>query len=174
MLQPGTTHGSNPRGATYQVRQRVMAIGDDFWVEDRSGARTFLVDGTAVPLSRRLSLRDPGGAELYRIQERQVRVRDTMEIESDAETVATVRKALVTPLRERFDVALASGASWTAEGRILDYEYRVDGLDGRIAEVSKKWFGVGETYGIEVVPGVDAALMVMVAIAIDQLARPAS
>ncbi|NTU81561.1 MAG: hypothetical protein HGA45_19625 [Chloroflexales bacterium] len=29
----------------YQMRQRMLAIGDDFWIEEEAGTRVFKVDG---------------------------------------------------------------------------------------------------------------------------------
>ena len=48
------------------------------------GRRAFKVNGKAVRLRRTLVLEDANGAELFKIQERPVRVRDVMEIEAPA------------------------------------------------------------------------------------------
>ena len=45
-------------------------------------------------------------------------------------------------------------------------------FDGRrIAEVSKKWFRVRDTYGVEIAPGEDDALVLAVTVAIDTMAH---
>jgi uncharacterized protein YxjI len=51
----------------------------------------------------------------------------------------------------------------------VDHEYEVRGPSGRIAEVSKKWFRVRDTYGVEIAPGQDDALVLAVAIVVDQM-----
>ena len=38
-----------------------------------------------------------------------------------------------------------------------------------MAEVSKRWFRVRDTYGIEVVPGQDDALIIALTVCIDQM-----
>jgi hypothetical protein len=44
--------------------------------------------------------------------------------------------------------------------------------DGRkVAEVSKRWFRVRDTYGMEVAPGVDDALIIAVTVCIDRMGR---
>jgi uncharacterized protein YxjI len=155
------------------MRQRMFSIGDDYWIETNSGQRAFKVDGKALRIRKTLILEGPGGQELYKIQEKMVTIRETMDIEGPSGTVATVKKAMVTPLRERFTVQLASGGEWNVQGNITDHEYEIEGPQGKIAEVGKKWFRVADTYGIEVSPGQDDPLVVAVTIVIDSMTHPA-
>ena len=46
-------------------------------------------------------LENPAGEELFTIQEKKLSIRDKMEVERDGKTVATIKKALVSPLRDR-------------------------------------------------------------------------
>jgi hypothetical protein len=94
------------RGGTgamhYRMRQKLVSIGDDYWVENDQGERVFKVDGKALRARQTLIFEDSHGRELLKIQERVARVRDTMQIEDPGgHTVATVKKALITPLRDR-------------------------------------------------------------------------
>jgi uncharacterized protein YxjI len=133
----------------------------------------FKVDGKALRVRKTLILEGAGGQELYKIQERLVTIRDTMEIEGPNGTVATVKKALITPLRERYTVSLASGGEWQVQGNIVDHEYEISGPSGKVGEVGKKWFRIADTYGIEVAPGQDDALVVAVTIVVDAMSHPA-
>ena len=56
-----------------------------------------------------------------------------------------------------------------AKGNIVDHEYEIERDDHKVAEVSKKWFRVRDTYGIEIEPGQDVALILAVTVCIDQL-----
>ncbi len=158
-------------GATrYQMREKLLSIGDDSWIEDESGRRAFKVNGKALRVRRTLVIEDLDGNELLRIQERPVRVRDTMEIEDGSgATVATVRKALVTPLRQRYTVDVARGAQMSVQGNIVDHEFEVEAGGSKIAEVSKRWFRVRDTYGVEVAPGQDDALILAVTVCLEQM-----
>ena len=151
------------------MREKMLSIGDDFWIEDDGGARTFKVDGKALRIRKTLAFEDTAGHELLRIQERKLRVRDTMALERDGDTVATVRKAMITPLRERFKIELAAGGDYEVKGNIVDHEYTFarDGHD--VAKVSKRWFRVRDTYGVEVEPGHDDILVLAATVAIDQM-----
>jgi len=129
----------------YQMREKLASIGDDFWIENAAGQRAFKVDGKAL------------------------RVRDTMDIARNGKTIATVKKALVTPLRGRFSVNVVGGADLDVQGNILAHDYKVEQGGREIAEVSQKWFRVRDSYGVDIQPGQDDALILAIAVVIDQM-----
>ncbi len=66
------------RGADhYRMRQRLVSIGDDYWIENDRGERVYKVDGKALRLRKTLIFEDARGSELVKIQERMLHVRDT-------------------------------------------------------------------------------------------------
>jgi uncharacterized protein YxjI len=162
------------RGArTFRMRQRLVSIGDDFWIEDDQGERAFKVDGKALRVRDTMIFEDAGGRELYKIQSKLLHVRDTMQIEDgDGHDVATVKKALITPLRDRFEIKVANGPDMEAKGNIVDHEYKIERDGDKVAEVSKKWFRIADTYGVEVEPGVEPSLILAVTAVIDSMADP--
>jgi uncharacterized protein YxjI len=113
------------------------------------------------------------GNKLCQIQERMVRVKDTMEIEGpDGKTLAKVKKALITPLRDRWTVKIKGGPDLDVQGNILDHEYRIGEGREKVGEVSKKWFRLRDTYGVEVAEGQDDVIILAVTVAIDIMAHP--
>jgi uncharacterized protein YxjI len=167
---PLRRHRGGSGGTQYQMREKMFAIGDDFWVES-NGERAFKVNGKALRIRDTLVLESPAGEELYTIQEKKLRVRDTMEVEQRGKTVATIKKALVSPLRDRYSIAVDGDQDLEAKGNIVDHEYSIERDGEKVAEVSKRWFRVRDTYGIEVAPGQNDALIVAVAVCIDQMGR---
>jgi uncharacterized protein YxjI len=166
----GFLHRHDDAGGTrYQMRQKVFAIGDDFWIETDDGQRAYKINGKALRIRETFILESPSGEELLKIQEKKLRIRDTMNIERDGETVATVKKALITPLRDRFAIELSDGGELTAKGNIVDHEYKIERDGKTVAEVSKRWFRVRETYGIEVAPGENDALLLAATVCIDEM-----
>ncbi|HSL64884.1 MAG TPA: LURP-one-related family protein [Gaiellaceae bacterium] len=158
-------------GSKYRMREKLFAIGDDFWIENEDGELQFKVNGKALRLRDTLVLEDSSGTELFSIQEKKLRVRDTMEIERGGHTVATVKKALISPFRERFSIEVEGGEDMEAKGNVVDHEYKVERAGEKVAEVSKRWFRVRDTYGIEIAPGADDALVLAVAVCLDQMAH---
>jgi uncharacterized protein YxjI len=94
-----------------------------------------------------------------------------MRLEHDGHTVATIKKAMITPLRDRYSIDLGDGGELKAKGNILDHEYEIERDGHKVAEISKRWFRIRDTYGIEVVAGEDDALILAAAICIDEMAR---
>src|SRR3954451_1965907 len=86
--------GRGVQAVHYRMRQKLVAIGDDYWIEDGDGRRAFKVDGKALRVRDTLVIKDPSGGELFTVQEKKLHVRDTMDIEHDGHAVARVRKAL--------------------------------------------------------------------------------
>jgi uncharacterized protein YxjI len=164
-------HEEAPAGTRYLLREKMLTFGDDFWIENDLGERIFLVDDKVLRVRDTVVIKDREGRELLRLQKRLLRARDTMAIERDGDKVATVKKALITPLRDRFTVELEDGGRLEVEGDILDHEYQVtrDGIP--VANISKRWFRVRDTYGVAIVPGQNDALVLAVTVCIDHLTQ---
>lgn len=161
-----------PQGTRYQMREKLFSIGDDYWIETEDGQRAFKVDGKALRVRETFILQGPSGEELYKIQERKLRIRDTMVLERGGDTVATIKKALITPLRDRFTIELEDGsADLQAKGNIVDHEFEIERDGDKVAQISKRWFRLRETYGIEIAPGEDDAFLLAATVCIDEMAR---
>ncbi|HSL45280.1 MAG TPA: LURP-one-related family protein [Anaerolineales bacterium] len=150
----------------------MFSIGDDFWIENQDGKRVFKVDGKALRLRKTLIFEDTSGNKLCQIQERWLPIRETMAIDGpDGEQIAVVQKALIAPLRDRWSVNVKNGADLTVQGNILDHEYTIKEGWNKIAEVSKRWLSLTDTYGVEIEAGQNDILILAVAIAIDMMAH---
>lgn len=157
---------ANRAANRYRMVEKLAAIGDDFFIENEQGQRAFKVDGKALRMRDTLIFHDLQGNELCKIQSRIARVRDSMEIENpNGDRIALVQKALISPLRDRFVVKIADGPDLDVQGNILAHEYRI----GDVATVSRKWFRVRDSYGVEVSPGQNDVLILAVTVALDQM-----
>ena len=156
----------------FVMREKLVSIGDDFWIEDAHGQKAFKVDGKALRIRQTLKFEDAHGREIYKIQEKMMRIKDSMEVEdANGNRVAMVKKALISPIRDRFTVNLKDGPDLDVKGNILDHEYHIGEGRDKVAEVSKKWFRIRDSYGVEVEPGQDDLLILAVTVCIDQMAH---
>ena len=156
----------------YKIRQKLISIGDDFWIENQEGKKVFKVDGKVLRIRKTLVFEDINGKPLCQIKERLLTIKDTMVIEDpDGKDIAVVKKALIAPLRDRWDVKIKDGEDLVVQGNIFDHEYGVKQRRRKIAEVSKKWFSITDTYGVEIDPGQNDILILAVAVAIDMMAH---
>jgi len=162
--------GGGLGGTRYQMQEKLFAIGDDAWIETEAGERAFKVNGKALRVRSTFVLESPSGEELLKVQEKKLHIRDTMKIERGGDTVATVKKALITPLRDRFAIELDGGGELSAKGNIVDHEYEIEREGQKVAEISKRWFRIRDTYGIEIAPRENTALILAATVCIDEMA----
>jgi uncharacterized protein YxjI len=153
----------------YRMQEKLFAIGDDFWIENEAGQRAFKVNGKVMRVRDTLVLETPNGEELFSVQSKMLHIRDTMNIERSGRKVASIKKALVSPLRDRFSIDVEDGEDMEAKGNIVDHEYKIERDGDQVAEVSRRWFRIRDTYGVEIAPGEDDALVLAVVICIDQM-----
>ena len=158
-------------GTRFVMRQKMFSFGDDFTVTDEQGRKLFAVDGKVFRIRDTLLFKDAEGVELYKIQQKLLRVRDSMDVKRGDQVVAHVHQALFTPLRDRFQIDLANGDKLQAKGNFLYHEYKIRRGDWPVAIVSKRWFRIRDTYGVEVAPQEDALLMLAITVCVDMLAH---
>ena len=142
------------------------------FIENEGGQKDFKVDGKALRVRKTLKFENPQGQTLCQIQERMMRVKDSMEVEdANGHKVAMVKKALISPVRDRFTVKIKDGPDLEVKGNILDHEYSIGEEHHKVAEVSKKWFRIRDSYGVEIEPGQDDIVILALTVCIDQMAH---
>jgi uncharacterized protein YxjI len=80
-----------------------------------------------------------------------------------------VKKAVISPLRERWVVDRPDAPDLKVQGNVLDHEYEIEEDGRKVAQVSKRWFRIRDTYGVEIAPGQNDVLILAVATAIDAM-----
>jgi uncharacterized protein YxjI len=157
-----------PGGERFLMREKLLAIGDDFWIENAEGERAYKVNGKALRLRDTFVLENASGDEVARIQERKLSLRDKIAIERHGRSPVTVHKALV-GIRDRFAIDVEDGADMKAKGNIVDHEYGIERDGDTVATISKKWFRVRDAYGVDIAAGEDPPLILAITVAIDSL-----
>ena len=156
----------------YKMREKLLSIGDDFWIETMKGRRAYKVDGKALRLRNTLVLEDPRGNAVYEIQAKVVAIKDTMAVSKPhGREVAVVKHALISPLRDKMSANMADGPDIEIRGNILNHEYTMERRGKRIAEVSKKWIAIRDTYTVEVDAGEDDALILALTVVVEQMCQ---
>ena len=156
-------------GRRFKMKEKMISIGDDYWIEDDSGERAFKVNGKVARIRDSWVLEDARGNEVASIRERKLSVRDAIKIEFGGQE-ATVKKAML-GFRDRFHVEVEHGEDLTVKGNIVAHDYEIERDGKKIAEVSKKWLRARDTYGVEVRDVADTVLVLAVTVAVDALAH---
>jgi uncharacterized protein YxjI len=154
----------------YLIREKLLSLGDDFWIENEAGRRIYKIDGRAFTILReKLGIEDAAGREIGFLREKLISLRKAYEIHIHERHVATVRKDLLTLFRCSFTVDVPGPDDLEAQGNIFDHEYTFTRGGDEVAIVSKRWFTVRDTYAVDVAEGQDPLLVLVSAIAIDQM-----
>ena|SRR5687768_381141 len=156
----------------YQMREHLLSFGDDFTVRDDSGRDVYYIDGKAFSIGDKLSFQDMNGNELARIRQKLLSIGKTYNIELATGETVTVKKQLFTLFRAVFTVDVPGPGDLEAKGSFLDHDYTFE-RDGRtVATVSKRWFSLRDTYGVDVAPGENDVLILASAVVIDLCSHP--
>ncbi len=151
----------------YVIRERFFGIGDDFDVTDEHGSTVFHVDGKVFSVRNRLVIEDPSGAEVASVHRHLVALRPTYEITIGGEKAAEVRKRLFTPFRDRFTIDVPGPDDLEMEGDLFDHEFTIRRGGETVATVSKRWFSLTDTYGVEIDDAEDPVLLLACVLALD-------
>lgn len=152
----------------YTMRQDLIALGDDFTIKDESGREVYKVDGRAFTLMReKLAFEDMQGKELAFIRSRIIALTDSYEILRGGEVAAVVKKDLINLFRCGFTVDVPGPDDLEAKGNLLEHEYSFRRGSKEVATVSKRWFTIRDTYGIDIAEGEDPVLILASAVVID-------
>ena len=156
----------------YQLKQRLLSWGDDFYIKDALGRDRYFVDGKAFSFGDQLSFQDLNGNELAFIKQQVFNWGPTYEISREGKVVAVVTKELFAFFHHRFTVDVPGPDDLEAEGNFTDHDYVFTRHGKVVATVSKEWFTFADTYGIEIADDEDQILLLASAVVVDQACHP--
>jgi uncharacterized protein YxjI len=151
----------------YVMQKKLFSLGGDYHIRDEEGHDVYYVDGKALSLRDQLSFQDLQKQELAFIQRKVLSWGPTYEIHRNGELFAVVQKHLFKPFHHRFTIDVAGPDDLEAEGTLLNHEYTFKRGERVVAEVSKKWFSIPQTYGVDITPDQDDVLILASTVVID-------
>lgn len=157
--------------ARYKLRQHLLSIGEDFTIEDANGNPVYRVDGKVLTIRETFVIEDLSGNEVATIREKKIALRDSMKILRGGETIATIRKAWISPFRDKFSIEVEGGEDLVAQGDLTSHEYEIHRGGSTVARVSKHWFSIRDSYGVEIEAGEDDGLILALVVAVDEMAH---
>ena len=149
------------------MKEKLFSFGDDFAIKDEAGHERFYVDGRAVSIGDKLSFQDAQGREVAFIKQKLLALGPTYEIWYADELAAVVKKHLFTFLSVKFSVDVPGPDDLEARGDFLQHEYEFTRAGRTVARVSKRWFRLADTYGVDVADGEDDVLILASTVVID-------
>jgi uncharacterized protein YxjI len=158
----------------YLLRQKLLAIGDDYTIKDENGNDAYFIDGKVFALRDTLVFQDMSGNELCTIQKKLLSWGPAYEIYHAGQVAAVVHESLFTLLGHRFTVDDQNGPSdLEASGNFTSHEYTFTRRGQIVAQASERWFTIADTYAIDIAAGEDPVLILACAVVIDRCAKEA-
>ncbi len=151
----------------YVIREKFFHLGEDSQITDEAGRPVFEVDGRVLSLHQTLVMRDMAGREVAKVQKRMIALRPTFEINRGGQEIAEVRKKLISPFVDRFTIDIPGPDDLEMKGSLLEHDYTITQRGQVVTTVSKRWIALTATYGVDIAPGQDDALILASVLALD-------
>jgi uncharacterized protein YxjI len=151
----------------YIIREKLLTFGKDSIIMNAAGQPIFDVDGKALSLLNTLIVRDMEGNKVVTIKQKLPSISPTYEINREGQKPSEVRKKLISPFVDRFTVDIPGPDDLHIKGSMSEHEYTITRGDQVIATISKGWFKELDTYGVDIAPGQDDALILACVLALD-------
>ncbi len=155
----------------YYIKQKYLAVGDDFEVFDEAGKQVLYFDGKVLAIGRKTIVLDGSGAQIALIRKKLFSFRPTFILTSDGKELARIYKKRLA-FRKTFIIDVPGPDDITVVGRLIEHDYSFYRNNYKIAEVSKKWFRGSDTYGVEIQDPNDALLILSCMVVIDMVCHP--
>lgn len=156
----------------YVLKERLFSLRDSYYIRTESGENAFEVTGRLVSLRDKLTLRDLNGDDLATMTKKLLALRPVYTISRPGLPDAKVKKDFINIMREGFSVDMEGGLpDLRIQGDILDHNYNISRDGAPVAQVSKKWISLRDSYTVDVAEGEDAVLLLACAIVVDRIAH---
>jgi uncharacterized protein YxjI len=156
----------------YVMKQKILSLTDQFTIKQEDGKDAFQIKGKLISLGKKLKLFDAQGKEVAQINQKLVALTPTYNIYCGDKLQARINKKIIKVLTDKFKVNMMDGSpDLEIKGNILDHEYTFFRGKDKIAESSKKWVTIRDTYSIDVNEGEDEVLILACAVVIDMIAH---
>jgi len=153
----------------FKMKERMFAFGDDFWIENEEGERVYKINGKILRLADSLDFEDARGNVLVKMRGKVITIRGQIRLDRPGRNDAVVKKDLINIVRDHLVLSVDGEGDFDIRGNLLDHEYSISRGRDKAAEVSKKWFRLRDTYGVQIEDGQDEILLLAATVAVDQL-----
>jgi len=152
----------------YVMKQKLFSWGSDFTIKNDADEDMFFVDGKAFSFGDQLSFQDMSGNELAYIRQKMLSWGKTYEVYMAGGLYAVIKKKM-SFLSSKFTVDVPGPKDFDVKGNFPRFEYSFLRGGRQVAEVSKKWFSWGDTYGVEIADGEDDVVILASTVVIDMV-----
>ena len=151
----------------YVIREKFFRLTEDSTITDEAGQPVYQVNGKLFSVHNTIVMRDMAGNEVATVRRHLLSLRPTYEITHGGQELAEIRKHLFTPFGDRFTVDIPGPDDLEIKGNLFEHDYTISQSGQTVATVSKRWISLTDTYGVDVAPGQNDALVLASVLALD-------
>lgn len=151
---------------TYRLKQKLWSLGDQFTIQDERERDAFRLTGKVFSWGDKLRVEDAEGQEVAFIKQKLISLKPRYEIYRGGEPFAEVTKDF-TLLKSRYTLDVPGPNDYAIRGDFLGHEYAFERSGEEVAHVSKTFFSLTDTYGVEIQEGEDAVAILATCVVID-------
>jgi uncharacterized protein YxjI len=156
----------------YTLKERIFSLRESYYIQDETGQNAFEVRGRLLSLRDALTLYDLKTGEAISIHEKMLSLRPVYMIERPNQPDVAVRKDFINILRDGFTIDLpGKQTDLRIQGDLLDLSYTITREGTTVAQSSKQWISLRDSYIVDVAPGEDPVLILACALIIDRMAH---
>eukprot|EP00181_Compsopogon_caeruleus_P004433 CAMPEP_0184679840 /NCGR_PEP_ID=MMETSP0312-20130426/2716_1 /TAXON_ID=31354 /ORGANISM="Compsopogon coeruleus, Strain SAG 36.94" /LENGTH=188 /DNA_ID=CAMNT_0027129561 /DNA_START=121 /DNA_END=687 /DNA_ORIENTATION=+ len=167
------------------LKEKVFSLsGDTFVVKDHTGRDIFMVEGHAISMSDRKSMKAADGTEVAELREKAISMHKGQDVvDPDGNFLFTVRKSgMIQMFSSELEIYLGDGdreVDFDIKGDFREKSFKVTSRSSgeEILDISRKGFNAAnlifdsDSYVISVPAGGDMAFAALVAIAVDEICQ---
>lgn len=152
----------------YQIKQKLFSFKQDFTIKNKYDEDSFIVEGKFLSIGHKLKIFDANRNELLHIEQKVLTflpeyfIYDNSNIE-----VARVKKKL-SFFKPQFIIDSKFG-TYTLTGNVFEHNFQVLKSGQTVAEISKTWFSLSDTYGVDVADEEKAEFILALVIVLDMV-----
>lgn len=147
------------------IKQKVFSFKDKFNIYDESGETRYYVEGEVFSLGKKLHVFDNNGNEIAFIKQKVPSLLMKFFIERKDSTMNV--NALVEKQFSFKPSYRINEFGWNVTGDFFVHNYTVEGPNGTVAIITKKWMSWGDSYEIDIADGQDNVNVLCVVLVID-------
>jgi len=151
---------------TYRLKERNISLRDKYKIENEEGDTVYEIKGKWWSWGDKLTVKNQEGVTCLMIDQKQLALRPKYSILRNEEKVAEVSKK-ISLFKQKLEIEFEDGKEYAVKGNFLDREFEFKDGQKTIAEVSKKWLSLSDTYGVRIAEGEDAEVILAAVVIID-------
>ncbi len=151
----------------YLIRQKIFSLGDSFNIKDEAGNDIFFVSQQLLSFGKKLRIYDLMDNELCYIEQKLFKFMPEYDIYAGGSLIANVKKKFAF-FKNDFEIT-SPGSSYYVKGDIWAREFEIFQDNRLVAYISKTFFSIRDTYGVDIDDAIDQIQILALAIVIDMI-----